>query len=334
MPPLTRAALRTQLASGTLDRLYVLIGEDEVDKASAVAEFVETVDEGLRAFNVDRLYGGESSVDQLIDVAATLPMMAPQRLVMVLEAEKLLIPKRESKAAEEELKRLEAFVADPPPHAAIVFVAGPLDRRRRVVKALLSAAQVVEFGTLAEPADAEQWLRALAARSETTLAADALKELLAGSTIEVKEDRTYVKQVRIDRLRAAFERALLYTWGSGKITGADVRQSVPGRLQQHRDFGIAPAIRDGNAAVALRQLGLALDAGEDAFPLLGQIRWAAENLPPARLRDGIRAVFRTDLALKSTGGDARILLERLVVELCGAGQRGGAAPGVNRGRAR
>jgi hypothetical protein len=29
------------------------------------------------------------------------------------------------------------------------------------------------------------------------------------------------------------------------------------------------------------------------------------------------AVFRTDLALKSSGGDPRVLLERLVVELCG-----------------
>jgi hypothetical protein len=28
------------------------------------------------------------------------------------------------------------------------------------------------------------------------------------------------------------------------------------------------------------------------------------------------ALFRTDIALKSSGGDARILLERLVVEMC------------------
>jgi hypothetical protein len=40
-------------------------------------------------------------VDDLVDAAATLPMMAPRRVVLILEAEKLLIPKRESKAAEE-----------------------------------------------------------------------------------------------------------------------------------------------------------------------------------------------------------------------------------------
>jgi DNA polymerase III delta subunit len=39
-------------------------------------------------------------------------------------------------------------------------------------------------------------------------------------------------------------------------------------------------------------------------------------MPPARLRAAIEAVFRTDLALKSSGGDPKVLLERLVVELC------------------
>ena len=37
-------------------------------------------------------------------------MMASRRVVLVLEAEKLLIPKRESKAADEEQERLERFI--------------------------------------------------------------------------------------------------------------------------------------------------------------------------------------------------------------------------------
>jgi DNA polymerase III delta subunit len=58
--------------------------------------------------------------------------------------------------------------------------------------------------------------------------------------------------------------------------------------------------------------------------LLGQLRIAAERLPAPRVRAGIDALFRTDIALKSSGGDPRILLERLVVELCAeAPRRGG-----------
>jgi hypothetical protein len=50
--------------------------------------------------------------------------------------------------------------------------------------------------------------------------------------------------------------------------------------------------------------------------VLGQLRLAAERLPGHRLRNGIDALFRADLALKSSGGEPRVLLERLVVELC------------------
>ena len=43
-------------------------------------------------------------------------------------------------------------------------------------------------------------------------------------------------------------------------------------------------------------------------------------LAPADVRPAIEALFRTDLDLKRSAGDPRVLLERLVVELC-AGKR-------------
>jgi DNA polymerase III delta subunit len=60
--------------------------------------------------------------------------------------------------------------------------------------------------------------------------------------------------------------------------------------------------------------------------VLGQLRVAAERLPKARVRAAVDALFRTDLALKSSGGDPRILLERLVVELCATSPRYSAPP--------
>ena len=80
------------------------------------------------------------------------------------------------------------------------------------------------------------------------------------------------------------------------------------------------------ALAALRQLAAALDNGAVPFFLLGQLRWAAEQAPASRIREAIEAVFRTDLALKSSGGDPRILLERLVVELTGMLGGGGRRP--------
>ncbi|MGE0445670.1 MAG: DNA polymerase III subunit delta [Vicinamibacterales bacterium] len=309
MPPLTAAALRKQLAAGQTDSLYVLLGEDDAEKAAVAAQFLETVDEGLRAFNVDRLYGGERKVDDLIDAAAMLPMMAPRRVVLVLEAEKLLIPRREGKAAEADQEKLEAFIEHPPDHATVVFVCGPLDQRRRVVKLLAKSAHVVDCGTIEDAADAERWLKVRAAREGATLDPGAVRLLVERAGLDIV------------RLRAGLERVILYALGQPTITADDVRQAVPAGPEAHEDFGIANAIQRGDAAGALRELGLALDAGAVPFVLMGQIRWAAEKSAPPRVRESIEAVFRTDLALKSSGGDPRVLLERLVVELCGSPAR-------------
>jgi DNA polymerase-3 subunit delta len=309
VPALTPAALRTQIASGSTGPLYLLVGEDDAEKTAVASEFAEMVDEGLRAFNVDRLYGADANVDDLVQAAATLPMMAPRRMVIVLEGEKLLIPKRESKAAEEDQERLEGFLADPPPHATVVFVCGDLDQRRRVVKQLMQAAQVVNCGTIGDEADAERWVKARAASIGAPLDAGAVRALVRRAGLDIV------------RLRAGLERLALYAMGQKTITADDVRQAVPAAPEAQAEFGIANAISRNDAAEAIHELHLALDAGAPPYFVLGQLRSAAEKLPPPRVRGGIEAVFRTDLALKSSGGEPRVLLERLVVELCAPRRR-------------
>jgi DNA polymerase-3 subunit delta len=305
VPVLTPAVLRKQLTAGETSPLYVLLGADDAEKSSVAAQFAELVDEGLRAFNVDRFYGGETRADELINAASTLPMMVPRRVVLVLEAEKLLVPKRESKAADEDQERLEAFVKQPPQHATVVFVCGSLDARRRLVKLLLKEAQVVDTGTIADAADAEQWVKVRAARDKVNLDAGAVRALVDRAGLDIV------------RLRSGLERVALYAMGQPKVTADDVKEVVAAGPDAEENFGIANAIRDGDARGALRQLGAALDAWAAPFFVMGQIRTAAERVPGPRLPAAIEAVFRTDLALKSSGGDPRILLERLVVELCG-----------------
>jgi DNA polymerase III delta subunit len=121
----------------------------------------------------------------------------------------------------------------------------------------------------------------------------------------------------VTRLRAGFDRVALYAMGQPAISGEDVRESVSAGPEAQADFGIAKAIWRNDARGALKELGLALESGVVPVMLMGQLRAAAEKLPGPRLRTAIEAVFRTDLALKSSGGEPRILLERLVVELCG-----------------
>jgi len=114
------------------------------------------------------------------------------------------------------------------------------------------------------------------------------------------------------------ERLLLYTAGNPKISLEDARQIVSAETAQD-DWAVTNAIQRRDAGEALRQLGMALDAGGVSFQILGQLAWFVRERMvtscPRRVPGAIEALFRTDLELKSSG-DPRILLERLIVELC------------------
>jgi DNA polymerase III delta subunit len=177
-------------------------------------------------------------------------------------------------------------------------------------------AAIVNCGTIENEADAERWVRARAAQDKVSLEPAAVKALIARAGLDLV------------RLRSGLERVALYTMGQATVSARDVEQAVVPGPEAQADFGIANAIGRSDARAALKELGLALDAGAVPFFLMGQIRYAAEKLPGARVRAGIEAVFRADLALKSSGGDPRALMERLVLELCGNGAR----PAQGRGR--
>jgi DNA polymerase-3 subunit delta len=298
------------MTTGETAPIYALVGGDDMEKSAVAAEFAEMVDEGLRAFNVERMYGGEIKVSDLVDAANTLPMMVPRRVIIVLEAERLFIPKRESKAAEEELQRLEEFLQDPPDTTTIVFVCGALDMRRRIVKRLVSQAQVVNCGVIESEADAERWVKVRAARDGISLDPATPRALVARTGLDVM------------RLRAGLERVSLYAMGQPTITPEDVRQAVPAGPEAYTDFGIANAIQRNDVREAIREVSRSLDAGMVPVFILGQLRFAAQRLPPRRVKSAVEAVFRTDIALKSSGGDPRILIERLVVEMCEEKKRG------------
>jgi DNA polymerase-3 subunit delta len=313
MPVATPAAVRRQIESGITDPIYLLLGADDVEKSALAAEFAEIVDEGVRAFNVERLHAGDmTSGDKLADgvsilVAAvrTLPMMAPRRIVVVSQADMLLVPKRESEAATRALDQLETMLRAPEPHTTLVFVAGNIDKRGRVYKLLARQATVVECGTLEDAADAERWVR-------TRVAA-------AGAEIDPAAARRLAERAGTDvrRLRGEVDRLLLYAMGQARIAVEDVRE-VAGPAELQDDWAMANAIESGQVGEALRQLALMLDAGAPPEKVLGQLGWLVRTKFPAQgeVKPAVDALFRTDLALKRSAGDPRVLLERLVVELC------------------
>ena len=322
MPVATAAAVRKQISTGSVAPIYLLQGDDDIEKSALGHEFEELVEDGLRAFNVEHVHAGEIStgdrlaefVASLVAAARTLPMMAARRVVIVLQAESVLVPKRESETASRALDQLEKLLKQPEPQTTLVFVAGSLDKRSRMYKLLTRQAVLVECGAIEDRADAERWIR------NRVNAAGAQIDP-AGARLLADRGGTDIRRIRND-----VERLLLYTLGQKTISVDDARQVVgPAALQD--DWAMTNAIEIGDDATALRQLALVLEAGAPPEKVLGQLGWLVRTkfpmTAPAGLRPSIAALFRTDLDLKRSAGDPRVLLERLVVELC-AWKRGRA----------
>ena len=329
MPFATAAAVRKQIQSGTTDAIYLLQGEDDVEKSGLAHEFEELVEEGLRAFNVERIHTSDvtsgdklaAAVASLATAVRTLPMMAPRRVVIVLQAQALLVPKRESDAATKALEELEGLLKNPDPQTTLVLVAGALDKRSRIYKLLAKQATLVECGVLESVEDSARWIA-------NRVAAAQMKIDAGGARLLAERCGTDVKRLRND-----VDRLLLYALGQKSISTDDVREIVgPASLQD--DWAMTNAIEAGDGRTALRQLALMLDGGAAPEQILGQLGWLVRTkFPlqvPAMLRPAVHALFRTDLDLKRSAGEPRVLLERLIVELCarGAGrplQAGGGA---------
>ncbi len=329
----TPQALEAQIKDGALAAVYLLVGPDDEQKARLVSLLAETVEDDFRPFNVDKVFPADLRDDarkqfwHVMQLARTLPMMSRRRVIVVAQAEKLMPIFRQSeedapaasstaakkgrkaadrRAGDAELEALEAYLANPSPECVLVFVAGDgLKRTLKPVQLLEKHAVVVECDPLADAGDGMAWARAQAASEGVRIEPGAARLLarLAGGDIT--------------RLRAEFERALLFASGEGIITEAAVQEVASAPTTQD-PWAMTNAIERRQPGEALRELKLKLEAGEVPVMILGQLAWFARTkLAPARVERAVAAVFRTDLALKTSRGEPRVLLERLVVELCG-----------------
>lgn len=310
------AAVRQQIASGRLEPLYLVTGNDEVGMNELASAIADSVEEDFRPFNVQRFYGSDSGTKlaAVLDAASTLPLLSPRRIVVLLQAERLLVG-RKSQAADDDqapdggeepgakgqLNLLKEYAKNPHLHATVVIVGSPALARSFDALAKQAAFVVFEasFDVIASLA-AQHGVRFDRA------AVELLKQRAgAGETIDS------------GRLRDDVERVLLYAAGRQVIT-RDVVAEVVGRPAAAGGKKLWNELANRRTAAALAELDLELADGAVPYMLLGLVRSVLERTVAAKdLPGAVDALMRTDLALKTSGGDPRVLLERLIVELCG-----------------
>jgi DNA polymerase-3 subunit delta len=328
VPSLNLQALKQRINDRKPGPVHLFVGEDTKLVDRMVDGIESVIDPADRPFAVDRLYAGEEHVTPatIADAARVFPMLGDRRLVIVLRAERLLKPKRAGRADEEaeeaeadaapvDAGALEAYLAAPVPTTTLLFVATEVDGSRRLTKRLVEVALVTEFGGLKPesgfrrtPATAD-WLREELTRAGRTIDPDAARLLVDRSGNDVT------------KIRGDVERLLLFAGDRARLTLDDVMEVVSMSTAVDDVWSVTNALSEGNAARALIAAGQRFDHGDSPHAVVGQLRWWVSNklaaAEPGRVRAAMDALLRTDLALKSSGGDDRILVERLLVELAG-----------------
>jgi DNA polymerase-3 subunit delta len=347
VPTLDLARLEQCIARRALAPVHLLYGDDARLLERVVRDIEATIDPADRPFAVERIYAGDAN-GAAVDIAAAArvyPMLGDRRIVIVLRAERLLKPKRASKAVEPDgeegdeaaessigdVAALEDYLEDPPASTSLVFVAADVDRTRRLTKRLLQAAQVTAFPGLGSEGPggrreariaAVGWLREEFAR---------LGRAIEPAAIELLADRAAGD---ISKLRGDVERLAIFTEGQPRIRREDVEE-VAAVGTDVDDWAVVNAIADGDAPGALRAVAARFDRGDSPHALVGQLRWwvsqrLAESAPE-RAVAALDALLRADLALKSSAGSEQTLVERLVIDLTGRPVRTGGTWGGGAG---
>jgi DNA polymerase-3 subunit delta len=321
------ADLSSELAKGTIRPAYLVAGAEPLLRDDAVAAIRAAVLTGAASdWNLDRLAGESTSPGALQDAVRALPVMAPHRLVLLVEPER-----RRGAGA----KALTDAVADVVGEVAaqqgtvLVVVAEKADRRARWVKAFADPATIVDC----EPPRAGRALVAFI-KAEARLQGIAFEEAAAGLLAERIGPQLML-------LRQEIAKCGLLAGEGVSVTSAHVADSTSSVAEQ--------PIWDLTDAIGERQLGRAIQilarlqaSGAAAPMLLGVLAGHFRKLalvkegravagPPfvvrklesqsnrftrRGLRDGLDRIHAADTALKGMGTlSPEMTLEDLVIEL-------------------
>jgi DNA polymerase-3 subunit delta len=313
----TALELRRQIASGDLAPLYLVTGPDDLEMSRLAAELSESVPEDFRAFNVHRFHGTDKvTLAQVLDTASAYPLLAPRRVVLLLQAGKVLA--KRGPGGDDRDDRDEGD--DGPAAPATAKGTGPsaLQTLKEYAAAPHDHATVAVFAGGFEKAFEDIGGRSVVVLCEPDR--DPVGDLAAGHGVRFHPAAAQLLRQRagedLERLKADAERVLLYAAGSPVISREQV-EAVVGRQAAAGGRALWGAVAGGRTAEALRELNLELGESAVPFMVLGLIRSAVErSVTGPALPEAYDALLRTDLALKTSGGDPQVLLERLVVEVC------------------
>lgn len=314
-----------------LKSIYLIYGDEELLLERAVARLRSRLQEVADLdFNLDVFDGETADADDIVSAANTLPFMSEKRLIVVRNVDRM------SAAG---LNVLAQYVSDPAEHTCLVLVARKLARNTRLFKAVDAAKGAFEYRAPKRgeyPAEVATMFRERG-RSVTPDGAEALV-------------RAVGRDLR--RLETEVEKIVAFCGETLALTAADV-EAVVSRVAPASVFDFTDALGARDVRAALEEMAELLGQGESVLGLhamaVRQLRslvsvralldrgihapaiarevglpdWQAKKFAQQasrfdapELARALRAAADSELRMKTSQADARLVLERWVVAVC------------------
>jgi DNA polymerase-3 subunit delta len=322
--------LEDDLQKSGLRSVYAVMGPEQYQCRQALSLLKsKAVPTDAELFDYSEFAGGEASIDDIMESANTFPMLSKRRVVLVRNTEKF--KEAEQEALLDSLKNLS-------PKAMIIFHAEELDHRRKFYRAMRERSCVAEFPKLKGTA-LERWAEAFVLKHGYRASPSGIKKILdlAGTDLQ--------------SLASELEKLLLYA-GADKDISNKVIEDLVRSSRQHGIFELIGAVGRRDRIGALRSLTSLLETGEHPLVIvtmmarhcrqmliarelmlqgkrgadiaraaqipafiLEQFQRQARTADFAALKEMYIRLADIDRKLKSSSGDGRMLLERLICAL-------------------
>jgi DNA polymerase III subunit delta len=113
-----------------IKRYYLFYGPNDYKLDERVASLIKAViSPGSEAFDLDRFYGKNCEISNVINSASTPPVISPLRVTILRDVDK---------TTSSEQGRLEAFLAKIPEYSVLAMTASKIDKRSKFFKRLAS----------------------------------------------------------------------------------------------------------------------------------------------------------------------------------------------------
>jgi DNA polymerase-3 subunit delta len=320
------------LGKGRLAPFYLFYGPGEF-RMEKVLEKIRAsyIPEAVRDFNLELFYGGETTPEEIILKAKSMPFMAENRLILVRRTEQF---------SKEESEKFLPYLENPSESTCVIFISAKTDFNKRFYKAIRASGLAVKFDSLRED-DLVPWIRQTAKELGLQMdkdACDYLASVVGNNPRELyaeleKLGLRFTRVKGIEQVKESVMHSRIYTIFElmEMVSLRRIADSlkVLDRFLSEEDKRYAPLQVIGmlNRQVRLlwqtKEVLMKGGGFEEVAEKLGRNRFKtrdfmnqARHWSKEELEKGLRVLYEADGWLKS-GSRPKPVLEKVIISLCG-----------------